>query len=204
MSYTPTTDFLALLRQTSGGMRFARTPGLDYLIAGLARAGMFLLWTGAAAPTVNKAITVWLQPAQPSWTAEGAIFLYNTVSEEFEPATPTLWTALFTATAPAPTVFQSVIVGAGVVANLTTLLAVLRINPVTTVLTLPSVFTKSQPLQIVDWSSAVINHEITLEPATGDETIMQLGSFRLLSTADQLAGVTLYPSINLSGWVIAP
>lgn len=204
MSYTPTIDFLALLRRTSGGVRFVRTPGLDYLVAGLARAGMFLLWTGATAPISNQATTVWLRPAQPSWTAEGAVFLYNTVAEEFEPATPALWAALFTASAPAATVFQAIVAPTGTVDDLTTLLGVLRVAPAATAIALPSVFVRNRPLQIVDWSSSVVNHEITLSPVSGDETIMQLPSFKLFSTMDQLAGITLYPSIDLSGWVIAP
>lgn len=202
MSYSPITDFIALLRQTSGGMRTERMPGLDYLVAGLSRAQMFLLWTGAVAPTNNQATTVWLLPASPSWVAEGAVFLWNATARAYQPATPALWSALFVA-ATLSTVFQSVTDGAELISVPTTLLAIERINPAATALTLPAVATRTRPLQIVDWSSAVANHAITLTPAAG-ETIMRLPSFELLSNAFQLAGVTLYPSTDLSGWVIAP
>lgn len=202
MSYAPATDLLALLRQTSGGMRSVRMPGLDYLVAGLARAGVFLLWVGPTAPIVNQSITVWLRPAQPSWAAEGAVFLYNTAAAEYEPATPALWSLLFSSGA-FTTVFQAVTVGAAAVNSLTTLLAIERAGPAATALALPPVAPRlGRPLQIVDWSTAVVNHQIVLTPATG--TIMRLPTFTLYSTADQLAGVTLYPSTDLNGWVIAP
>lgn len=202
MSYSAITDFIGLLRQTSGGVRAVRMPGLDYLVAGLARANMFLLWTGSTAPITNQAITVWFLPASPSTVAEGAVFLWNAATATYLPATPALWAALFGGSSGA--VFQGVTTGAAAVGAATTLLGIERANPATTVLTLPSVAVHSgKALQIVDWSSAVANHAITLTP-NGAETIMRLPSFELLSTPDQLAGATLYPSIDLNGWVIAP
>lgn len=98
MSYSPTTDFLALLRQTSGGVRTERMPGLDYLIAAMARAGMFVLSVGQTAPTSNLVSTVWIKPASPSsWAFEASIFLYNVLTAQYEPATPALWFALLSA-----------------------------------------------------------------------------------------------------------
>lgn len=203
MSYAPTTDFIALLRQTSGGMRFLRVPGLDFMVAGLARAGLFLLWTGQAAPTINQAKTLWFKPALSSWAAEGVVFLWNAADAQYELATPALWEALFTASA--PTVFQSVnAAGPVAIASATSLLAVQRAAPVNTALTLPAVASRNgKLLRVVDWSTAVAGHEIDVT-AAGGETIMQRATFKLFSTADQLAGVQLYPSIDLTGWVIAP
>ncbi len=102
MSYDPLTDFMALLRSTNGGLRFERMPGLDYTVYALARAGMITLAVSAVAPTVNQAATAWFRPATPSWAAEGTLFLWNADAANYEPATPALWSALFTAFLLAP------------------------------------------------------------------------------------------------------
>jgi hypothetical protein len=142
-------------------------------------------------------------PASPSWVAEGAVFLWNAALGSYQPATPVLWGALLAAYAQGY-IFQEVSAGAGAVNAATSLLAIERAAPAATALTLPAVALRNaKPLQIVDWSTAVVAHAITLTPAAG-ETIMRLGSSELFSTPDQLAGITLYPSIDLSGWVIAP
>lgn len=205
MSYSPVTDFLGLLRQTSRGVRSERTPGLDYVIAALARTGLFLLSVGQTAPTANQSATVWLRPSVPSWVAEGVVFLWNPATEQYEQATPALWTALL-----APTLsnysFQSVIAASGTVLAGTTVLAVQRAAPAATALLLPTIaaqFATNRKLQIVDFSTAVANHVITLTTPDG-ATIMLGASFELFSTADQLAGVMLQPSPDLNAWVIAP
>lgn len=202
MSYIPTTDFLALLRQTAGAVELARMPGLDFAVAALARAGMFKLWVGQSAPVANQVTTVWLKPALPSWTAEGNIFLYNVSTAAYELATPALWDVLLSP--PSAYVFQSVGVPADVVKNGTTLLAVQRTTPDVTALVLPALANRNgQPLRVVDWSLAVVNHVITLTTPDG-ATIMRQLSWLLYSTPDQLSGVTLHPSTDLNGWVIAP
>lgn len=205
MSYSPTTDFLSLLRQTSGGVRTERTPGLDYVVAALSRAGLFALSVGQTAPTTNQPTTAWLRPSVPSWVAEGSVFLWNPVTLEYEAATPSLWDALLLSTASSIGYsFQSAAAGSNIVMAGTSLLAVQRAAPAATALTLPAVIAQAgKPLQIVDWSTGVTGHTITLNPI-GGSTIMQQSSFELLSTAVQLSGVTLYPSPDLNGWVIAP
>jgi hypothetical protein len=208
VSYASTTDLLALFRQTKpGGVRSVRMPGLDYVIAAMARAAMFQVWIAETPPTVDQITTLWLQPASPnSWASEGTVWLWDVITAEYQLATPELWSALFAGGADpgGAGVFQLVAGAVGIVNVPTTLLAVQRVAPVTTVLELPPVAgRKGLQLQIVDWSTAVTGHTITLTP-NGAETVMQLASFDLLSTADQLAGVTLYPSIDLAGWVIAP
>lgn len=202
MAYSPTTDFLALLRQTSGGVRTSRMPGLDYVVAALARAGLFSLWTGQTAPTTNQQSTVWLQPSLPSWVAEGTLWLWNADTGEYEFATPALWKALL---APDGYSFQSVAGVSGVILAGTSILAVQRAAPAATALVLPKLAARSitNPLKIVDGSTAVANHAITLTTPDGS-TIMQQASWELLSTAAQLSGVTLYPAPDLNGWVIAP
>lgn len=99
MAYNPITDFLALLRSTPNGARFEQVPGLDFIIAGLARAGMFLLSTGTTAPVVNQTKTVWLKTASNSWSAESAVYLWDAGTAAYVPATPALWQALFGASA---------------------------------------------------------------------------------------------------------
>lgn len=87
--YVPASDFLALLRTTPQGVALARAPGLDIVLAALARANMFRLYVGLSPPTTNQATTAWLQPAQPSWTAEGTFWLWNGTA--YVTATPALW-----------------------------------------------------------------------------------------------------------------
>lgn len=202
MSYNPLTDFLGLLRQTAlGPVELERMPGMDYVLAAMARAGIITLSIGQTAPVVNQATTVWLQPALPSWTAEGDVFIWNPATATYELATPALWDLLLTGS---PYAFQSAPVASNVVGDTTSLLAIQRAAPAVTTLILPTIASRaSKPLQIVDWSTAVTNHAITLTPA-GGASIMRLASWNLLSTADQLAGITLYPSADLNGWVIAP
>lgn len=199
--YVPTTDFLSLLRQEAGAVEFLRMPGLDFSVAALARAGLFKLFVSQTAPMANQPTTVWLKPALPSWTAEGVVFIWNAATGAYEQATPALWTQLLSP--PFPYVFQSV-GGDQAINNQTTLLAVQRTAPVTTALTLPPLINRNgQPLRVVDWSLAVVNHAIVLTTPDG-ATIMRRTAWVLYSTPDQLSGVTLSPSIDLNGWVIAP
>ncbi len=201
MSYTPLTDFLALLRQTSGGERLASVPGLDYVVSALSRAGLFQLLVGQTAPTVNQATTVWLQPSVPSWVTEGIVFLWDAAAQVYVKATPALWDAFFTGST--GYVFQSVAGASGIVGVTTSILAVQRVAPVTTSLTLPTLVSHgTKPLHVVDWSTGVTGHTINLIPSGG--TIMQQASWQLRSTSVQLSSVTLYPSLDLNGWIIAP
>lgn len=85
----------------------------------------------------------------------------------------------------------------------TAAVAVQRTGPASTALDLPPVADQDIPLRIFDWSTSVTDHAITLTPA-GSETIMNLSSWSLYSTASSLAGVTLIPSVALGGWYIAP
>lgn len=206
MAYNLLTDFLALVRQTSGGARVEQMPGLDYIVSAMARAGMFTLSVSQTAPVSNQARTVWLKPSSPSWVAEASIFLWNSATNEYEPATPDLWYAVISQAA--ATVFQQVTGAAAVIASNTGLLAINRINPLTTALTLPVMSLRAgRALQIADFSTAIaVEHDITLTPAPADvgATIMRQNTWELVSTSAQLSGVTLYPSTDLNAWVIAP
>lgn len=207
MSYSPITDFLSLLRRTPRGDRLAQMPGLDYVIAAMARMQMFTLWTGATAPLTSQASTVWLKPAQPSWSAEGGVFLWNGVTDQFEPATPALWYALLSISF-APYVFQLVTAAAAQVQQNATMAVINRASPAATTLTLPVIGQRTgRALQIADMSTAIGGeHDITLQPNVADvgATIMRAATWEIVSTPDQLAGVTLYPSTDLNAWVIAP
>ena len=98
MAYNPLIDFLGLVRQTSNGARVESVPGMDYILAALARAGMFDLTVSATEPTTDQATTAWLQPAAAgSWTGEGTLFLWNAGAAAYQPATPALWKALIEA-----------------------------------------------------------------------------------------------------------
>lgn len=208
MGYTPATDFLALLRNTGGGVRTEQMPGLDWVVAALARAGFITLSVSATAPTSNQAATAWFQPASPSWTAEGVLFLWNATTSTYQPATPVLWAAFFLPITSGYS-FQSIATATGSILAGTTLAAVQRASPATTGLVLPTLaaqFASGKKLQVVDFSTAVTNHVITLTvpEVSSPPTIMGQTSLQLLSSAVQLGGVMLQPSPDLNAWVIAP
>lgn len=203
MAYNPLTDFLALIRNGSGGAAMAEMPGLDYVVAAMARAGLIALSVGQTAPTTNQQTTVWLKPSLPSWVAEGTVFLWSATAGAYAPATPTLWANLM---APGGYSFQSAPAASNAIAAGASLVAVQRVAPVATALVLPSLLGQWQtgrPLRIVDWSTSVTNHALAILPSDSS-TIMKQPLWDLLSTPDQLAGITLYPSPDLNGWIIAP
>ena len=209
MGYTPSTDFLALLRNTGGGVRTEQMPGLDFVVSALARAGLITLVVSATAPVVNQASTAWFQPASPSWTAEGVLNLWNAAAAAFQPATPALWIALLAAGTSAYS-FQTTALAAAAIPAGTTLFAVQRAAPVSTILTLPGLaaqFATNRKLQIIDFSTGIAAHDIQLITADGATIMGQVGAapgWHLLSTAAQLAGVMLQPSPELNSWIIAP
>lgn len=209
MSYDPTTDFFGLLRQVTSGVEAARMPGLDCIIFALSRAGMFRTYVGQTPPTSNQATTVWLKPSQPSWVAEGSVFLWDADAEAYALATPALWIALLTPATNAdatPYVFQSVSTGTGTVSPGVSLLAIQRTAPTATVLTLPSLaaqFATGRKLQIVDFSDSVTEHQIVIATPDG-AGIMKNLTWTIYSNAVQLAGLMLQPSPDLNAWIIAP
>ena len=94
--------------------------------------------------------------------------------------------------------------GSASVAAGTAAVAVQRVAPATTALSLPTVASRDGlPLRIVDWSTSVTDHAITMTP-NGTEKIMLAATWTINSNAAQLASVTLYPSTVLNGWYIAP
>jgi hypothetical protein len=97
MTYNPATDFLAMLRLSSDGTELLRGPLLDIVLSALSRAGLFTLSVGQTAPTTNQATTAWLQPAQPSWTAEGTLWLWDVNAAAYAAATPALFFQLLQA-----------------------------------------------------------------------------------------------------------
>jgi hypothetical protein len=152
MSYSSTTDFLALSRLlASGGVRAERMPGLDYIVAALARAGFFNLVVSATAPVTNQSTTAWFKPAVPSWSFEGVLSLWNADDGQFEPATPMLWAELF-ATVGAGSNTQ--VITAPGPANVNGTADVVLVNqlvsaPITLIVPLAS--TKVGPVLISDW-----------------------------------------------------
>lgn len=202
MVYSPTQDFLALLRQTSGGQRLERMPGLDYVAVALARMGLFDVWVNQSVPPPSgQATTLWVKPATSSFAVESTLWLYDADGAEWVPATVDRWRA-FLAPATGSDVFQNVAGATATIAASTTLCAIQRTAPATTQLTLPNPNFRTRELRIVDFSTGVTGHDIKLLPPVG--TIMAQPDWDLFSTADQLAGVTLYPSPDLNAWVIAP
>jgi hypothetical protein len=91
MVYTPSTDFVGLWRAIAGGVEKAEMPGLDFIVAGLDRAGLVEVAFSATPPVTNQAATAWFQTAIPSWAAEGALYLWDSSLLTYVPATPDLF-----------------------------------------------------------------------------------------------------------------
>lgn len=171
MSYAPTTDFIALLRRTGAGVRMERMPGLDYVMAALARIGLFSVQVGQTAPISNQSTTVWLKPVPAgSWTGEAAIFLFNASTAEYEPANPVLWSSLLLASALPPSQVQEIItpgpvnilIGTGIVLVNQTVSA-----PITLVMPLASA--KVGPVLISDWKGDAGANNITYSMSGSDK-----------------------------------
>jgi hypothetical protein len=91
MVYNPATDFLGLWRNIAGQVSKVEMPGLDYVVAALARAGLITLSVSATAPVVSQSVTAWLNTAVPSYSGEGVLYLWNTALDEYVAATPALF-----------------------------------------------------------------------------------------------------------------
>jgi phage tail protein X len=204
MSYNPATDFIGLLRLVGSGVRSERMPGLDYVVAALARAGLFALSVGQTAPTVNQATTFWFQPAIPSWTAEGTLYIWNPVAGQYQIATPALWQAFLS---PSGSVFQSLAAANNVINSGASLAAVQRVAPANTAVQLPTIaaqYLTQKDIVLIDYSTGIVGqHEILVSPV-GGATIMQQATWTLQSTPDYLARVRLRPSPDLNSWVLIP
>lgn len=171
MSYIPTTDFIALLRQTGGGLRMERMPGLDYVVAALARASLFYVWTGLTPPVTNQLRTVWFRPYVPSYAAEGSVWLWSVQDAEYQPATPELWSDVLVPPQPTPPEIVQDIVDPGP-ANVLTDATVVRVNqtigaPITVVMPLAS--TKVGGVLISDWKGDAGVNNITVTLSGADE-----------------------------------
>jgi hypothetical protein len=88
MAFNPATDFLALWRNIAGTVTKVEMPGLDYVVAALARAGLITLSVSATAPVVSQSVTAWLQAATPSNSAEGVLRLWDPATSAYAAATP--------------------------------------------------------------------------------------------------------------------
>lgn len=91
MSYTPATDFVGLWRKVGGAVGAAEMPGLDFVVAALVRAGVLVATFSGTAPTADQPTTAWFKPAVPSYSTEGALFLWDSVTDTYEAATPRLF-----------------------------------------------------------------------------------------------------------------
>lgn len=204
MSYNPATDFIGLLRLVGSGVRSERMPGLDYVVAALARAGMFALSVGQTAPTANQTSTFWFQPTIPSWVAEGTLYIWNPAVAAYQVATPALWQAFLS---PAGSVFQSLTGTNNIINPGVSLAAVQRAAPVNTAVQLPSIaaqYLTQKDIVLTDFSTGIVGtHEILVSPV-GGATIMQQATLNLQSTADYLARARLRPSPDLNSWVPVP
>lgn len=99
MAYNPATDFVGVWRRSGGNVSKAEMPGLDFVIAALARAGVITLSVSATAPVVNQSTTAWLQAAVPSFSGEGSFKLWDAGASAYAAATPALFLKFLQATA---------------------------------------------------------------------------------------------------------
>lgn len=90
MAYNPSTDFVGLWRNIAGSLSKLEMPGLDFVVAAMARAGMLSVAVSATAPVANQSTTAWLNAAVPSTSAEGQLFLWDPIATAYAAATPKL------------------------------------------------------------------------------------------------------------------
>jgi len=169
MAYAPQNDFLALLRNTAGGERLEAMPGLDFVVAALARAGMISLSVGQLAPTSNQITTAWFKPAVPSWAVEGVLYLWNASTSAYQVASPALWSSFLAAstTGATPVVQDVAIAGPSGINTSTTILRVLNVGaPVT--LVLPAASTKIAPVLVLDWANLAGTNNILVQRTGSD------------------------------------
>jgi hypothetical protein len=169
MSFTANTDFLALLRLTSGGIRTERMPGLDYVVQALARMGIINLSVSAVAPAANQATTVWLQPFVPSWVAEGTVFLWNVAAGQYQVATPALWSAFFLASGSAGFVVQNITAAGPTLVQVNASIVLVQNVGASVALTMPLAATMGGPVLISDWANHAGANNITIG-LTGTDT----------------------------------
>ncbi len=173
MVYNPATDFLALLRSTSGGARSARMPGLDFIIEGFIRAGLVSVFVGQNPPVANQATTVWFKPAVPSWSGEGQVNIFNLAVGAYQPATPTLWTSLLLAVPVVPT--AKILTAAGPYASLPTDMTLIVKQVVGAPFTITVDWSRrTAPLRVVDGKGDAAAHPITITPAFGQTQLAQV------------------------------
>jgi hypothetical protein len=89
MTYTPATDFIGVWRAVTGGVQKGEVPSLDLIVNALSRCGLFNITIATTAPVANQSTTMWYHPATPSYSAEGALFLWN--GSAYVAATPSLF-----------------------------------------------------------------------------------------------------------------
>lgn len=99
MVYNPAADFVGLWRLAGGQVSKLEMPGLDFVVAAFARAGLITLSVSATAPLVNQSTTAWLQAAVPSYNAEGVLRLWNAETATYVAATPALFLKMLQAAA---------------------------------------------------------------------------------------------------------
>jgi hypothetical protein len=97
MTYAAGTDFVGLYRTMTGGTKKAEMPSLDFIVAAMQRAGILVVSIGGSQPTANQAKTAWFRPATPSYSGEGVLYFWDTVSSAYLPATPKLFLAYLNA-----------------------------------------------------------------------------------------------------------
>lgn len=182
MSYDPTRDFLSLLRQTSGGVRTERMPGLDYVVVAMARAGLILLVVGQSPPASDRVHTAWFKPAVPSWIGEGVLYLWNASSGQYEVASPGLWRALLGSSSSATIVQDVAVVGPTPVQAAASVVRVMNVGaPVT--LSMPPAANMAGPVLISDWANHAGINPITITASSGDTFPLGLATWKIMGDA---------------------
>jgi hypothetical protein len=91
MTYQPGTDYVGLYRAITGGAKKGEMPGLDFVVAALQRSGLLTVSISGSQPTTNQSKTAWFRPANPSYSSEGILYLWDATSTATVSATPKLF-----------------------------------------------------------------------------------------------------------------
>lgn len=181
MAYSSVTDFLALLRRTSGGARVESIPGLDFVVAALGRGGLYNIWIGATPPLANQVTTLWFAPKVPSYAGEGTVYLWNAGTNEYEVATPALWTALLSPSSSVGIVQDVVAAGPVNVAINARVVRIMNVGaPVSLVMPLSA--SKVGDVLITDWALHAGANNITVTLSGGE--LFPLGNASWIIGAD--------------------
>ena len=199
MGFSSANDFFALLRgNASGSQDVLRMPMIDAICQVLADMGAITLVAGPSQPPSNQTTTAWLQTNNPSYNAQGTLFLWN--GNKYIAATPQLFVDFLLASSVTISTMNAAIVAATATANAA--LAATGVPATTAALGLVREATIGEMQAGVtsggvtpaagspEGVAAAITAQTAAALAANPATTAARGALRLATTAEAQAGLT--------------